>query len=351
MERKLASIRRIAEIKPIEKADAIEAVRVDGWWVVTKKGEFKVDDLVVYFEIDSWIPTEIAPFLTKPGHYPKEYEGVKGERLRTVKLRGQISQGLVLPVSVLPMEECTPYAGPWKEGDDVTATLGILKYEPPVSAQLAGQVEGSFPSFVRKTDQERIQNLPHWFERYRHLLWEVSIKLDGSSMTVYHNNGKTGVCSRNWDLKEDDNVSFWKVAKRLRLHEGLTRLGRNIALQGELIGEGIQGNPEKLHGQDFFVFDIWDIDQGRHCTSFERHTILDTLFGMGYEIKEVPIIQEAMPVFASYDTMDKLLAFAGAGPSLNTDIREGLVFKATQPIDGEVLSFKAINNTYLLKEK
>lgn len=156
MERKLASIRRIAEVKPIDKADAIEAVRVDGWWVVAKKGEFKVDDPVVYFEIDSWIPTEIAPFLTKPGHYPKEYEGVKGERLRTVKLRGQVSQGLVLPLNILSGEWCDCCEDcPYSEGDDVTDTLKIKKYEPPVPAQLAGTVKGLFPSFIRKTDQER----------------------------------------------------------------------------------------------------------------------------------------------------------------------------------------------------
>lgn len=98
--RKLASIRRIAEIVPIEGADAIEAVRVGGWWVVTKKDEFKVDDLCVYFELDSWVPTELAPFLSK-GREPREYEGIRGERLRTVKLMKTTSQGLVLPLSQL----------------------------------------------------------------------------------------------------------------------------------------------------------------------------------------------------------------------------------------------------------
>lgn len=104
-ERKLATIRRIAEVKSIEGADLIEAVRVDGWWVVAKKGEFPVDSLAVYMEVDSFVPTGIAPFLTKSGHEPKEYEGVKGERLRTVKLRGQLSQGLLLPISII--SKCT----------------------------------------------------------------------------------------------------------------------------------------------------------------------------------------------------------------------------------------------------
>ena len=98
MERQLATIRRIAEIKPIEGADVICSYRVDGWWVVGKKDEFKVNDLVVYFEIDSWIPHEIAPFLSK-GKEPREYNGIKGERLKTIKLKGSLSQGLILPLN------------------------------------------------------------------------------------------------------------------------------------------------------------------------------------------------------------------------------------------------------------
>ena len=236
-------------------------------------------------------------------------------------------------------------------GFDLTELLGILKYEPPVPAQLAGQVKSMFPGFIKKTDQERIQSLPEWFEQYKGVLWEVSIKLDGSSMTVYHRNGDTGVCSRNLDLQDEGSNTFWTVTKRYGILEALTKSGLNIALQGELIGEGIQGNPEKIKGQDFYVFDIWDIDKGRHATAHEREAILELLRTYGCELKHVPVIHEAYPVFASHDTMDKLLWFAGAGPSLSSAIREGLVFKAVSPINGEVLSFKAINNTYLLKER
>lgn len=95
MTRKLASIQRIEEIKDIENADAIQAYRVLGWWVVDRKGQHKVGDLVIYLEIDSWVPYELAPFLSK-GQEPREYNGVKGERLRTIKLRGTTSQGLLL---------------------------------------------------------------------------------------------------------------------------------------------------------------------------------------------------------------------------------------------------------------
>lgn len=135
--RKLASIQRIAEVKPIEGADLIEAYRVGGWWVVDSKGKYQVDDKVVYCEVDSWVPTEVAPFLSK-GKEPKEYNGVKGERLRSVKLRGQVSQGLFLPVSVcIEAFGCIPML---VEGQDVSEWVNIQKWEAPIPACLAGEV-------------------------------------------------------------------------------------------------------------------------------------------------------------------------------------------------------------------
>ena len=350
MERKLASIRHILAIDPIEGADKIEVATVGGWKVVVGKGEFQVGDPIVYLEIDSWVPTGLAPFLTKAGEEPREYEGVRGERLRTVKLRGQVSQGLILPLYVLANNKthCMD------EGSDVTEQLGVLKYEPPVPACLAGLAKGMFPSFVRQTDQERIQNLPEFFEEHKDLGFEVTVKLDGSSMTVYHHNGDTGVCSRKLDLKMDHNNSFWKVAHRLNLVELLKYLGINVAIQGELIGEGIQGNHEKLKGQELFVFDIWDIDAHRYMTRSERRDVLqalETLLPEGEHLHSVPVIHDDLKVFQAYPTMEELLAFAGAGPSLNAQIREGLVFKSTSLVNGETVSFKVINNKYLLKEK
>lgn len=338
VERKLASIQKVLEIRPIEGADSIEAIRINGWWVVSQKGEYQVDNPCVYLEIDSWVPTELAPFLSK-GREPREYGGVKGERLRTIRLRGQLSQGLVLPLTKLPI-------GSWNEGDDVTDILDIQKWEAPIPAQLAGQVKGLFPSFIRKTDQERIQNYTEYLTRYKDEPFEVSIKLDGSSMTVYQNDGVFGVCSRNLDLTEDATNSFWVTANRLNLRQILNHIGKNLAIQGELIGEGIQGNPEKLKGHNLYVFDIWDIDNGRYCTPTERQQILDLIPG----IQEVPVLERGFRVFEVYDTVDKLLAYSD-GPSLNASVREGLVFKSSNRINHDIVSFKVINNNYLLKEK
>lgn len=340
--RKLASIRKIDEIRPIEGADAIEAAVVGGWTVVVKKSEFKAGDLAVYIEIDSWVPTELAPFLSK-GNEPREYNGVKGERLRTVKLRGTTSQGLLLPITVTFWRD---------EGTDVTEPLGIQKWEAPVPARLAGDVEGPFPTEVPKTDQERIQNLTEELKVWKDnnaFTWEVTEKLDGSSMTVFVNGKREGVCSRNWALKETDSNSFWTVARRLGLIEKIRNTGRNLALQGELIGEGIQKNPYNIRGQDFRLFDIYDIDRGEYLTPFERRVFADT-----HGIKHVPLIMMEYVidgvvhiVQTNGSGVQGLLTLAEGKSMLNDKAeREGLVFKCNT-FGGP--SFKSISNRFLLK--
>lgn len=341
--RKLATIRRIDELRPIEGADAIECAVVGGWTVVVKKGEFVPGELAVYLEIDSWVPTELAPFLSK-GTEPREYNGVKGERLRTVKLRGQVSQGLLIRPSVVD-NAAFAVGGiefPPIEGLDISERLGIEKYEAPVPAQLAGQVRGNFPGFVSKTDQERIQNLTKELEQWQdnpQFTWEVTEKLDGSSMTVYVRDEDEGVCSRNLDLKLDENNSFWKVAIRENLIEKIRATGRNLALQGELIGEGIQKNPYGIKGQDFFVFDIYDIDLGDYMTPFERRVFCDT-----HKIKHVPVIAKEMVIG---EFVQGLLTMAEGKSMLNPNAeREGIVFKCNT-FGGP--TFKAISNKFLLK--
>ena len=206
--RKMASIRSIDNIEPITDADSIEVATVGGWKVVVKKGEFKTNDLVVYLEIDSWVPTSLAPFLSK-GKEPKVFNGVEGERLQTVKLRGQISQGLLLlPIDCTTISDGEGNVISVSEGDDVTEFLGIQKWERPLPTQLQGQAKGNFPSFIRKTDQERCQNLQkNIFVDWKDLEWEISLKLDGSSLTGYYNNGETGICSRNLELMDNDENS------------------------------------------------------------------------------------------------------------------------------------------------
>lgn len=332
-ERKLATIRRIAEVKAIEGAEFIEAVRVDGWWVVAKKGEFPVDSLAVYMEVDSWVPTAIAPFLTKSGHEPKEFEGIKGERLRTVKLRGQLSQGLLLPISILPITTVI------EVGNDVTEILGILKWERPISPQLVGLAKGNFPNFLRKTDQERVQNIGIQLQYYVNQTFEVTIKLDGSSCTIFSNGAEDGVCSRNLELKRDENNAFWRISLEYDIHKKIRAYGKNLAVQGELIAPNIQGNYEKVSKPEFYVFDIFDIDKQEYMLPSERQDFCKIL-----NIPHVPIIDKA---FSMIDNVDVLLDMAEGNGMNNGVKREGLVFKH----NSSEFSLKAISNSYLLKEK
>ena len=342
MTRKLARIAEITDIKPIQDADAIEcAVVENGWNVVVKKGEYQKGDLAIYCEVDSWIPHELAPFLSK-GHEPREYNGVKGERLRTMKLRGQVSQGLLLPTTILDEKGLWPLAGN-PVGFNLTAQLGIQKYEPPIPAQLAGEIKGVFPSFIPKTDQERCQNLyDEIFDEHYDESYEVSIKLDGTSCTIYHKNGEVGVCSRNWDLKETEGNTLWKCAHSQGIIEGLKELGRNLAIQGEVIGEGIQKNQEKIKGQKFYIFDVYDIDAGRYLNAQERYSVCDYFL----DTPHVPIIElRKVLVENNFKTIEDLLEYAD-GPSLNPQAkREGVVFKS---LDSD-FTFKAISNKWLLK--
>lgn len=330
--RKLASVRRIDSISSIPNADAIECATVGGWRIVVKKGEFREGDLAVYCEIDSWIPHELAPFLSK-GQEPREYNGVRGERLRTVKLRGQVSQGLLLPLSVISDRGQTVYH---VDGIDVSGVLGIQKWEAPVPANLAGDVRGVFPSFVPKTDQERIQNLTEEFKTWTDLVWEVTEKLDGSSMTVYYKDGDFGVCSRNWNLAESESNSMWQQARRYNLEQVLAQEG-NYAVQGEIVGEGIQGNLYRIRGQDFLVYDVFDIKEQRYLTPVERRNFVER-----NNLRHIPILLDNLATPAS---VENILMTAEGKSQLNKDTeREGLVFKSNG-----VVSFKAISNKFLLK--
>lgn len=370
--RKLATIRRIAGIQPIEGADAIEVATVDGWKVVIKRGEFKVGDLAVYFEIDSWVPHELAPFLSK-GSVPREYNGVKGERLRTVKLRGQVSQGLLLPVDHV---DGVPFITGWFhedgigtmvmvfEGQDVTECLNIQKWEAPIPAQLQGQAAGTFPtSLIPKTDQERIQNcfgeiqkrakrfatekvwnaetqtleehpvvLPEDFEEPT---YEVTLKLDGSSMTIFRWEGELRICSRNMELKiNEENKDNTFVAMALKIGD---KIPNGLAFQGEVMGEGVQGNREGFKGHRFFVFDIFDIRDHRYISPVGRRNMC---WNLGLE--HVPVLGED---WKAPKSVEEGLALA-EGPSINHKIREGLVWKCNEDPS---FSFKTISNAFLLK--
>lgn len=363
--RKLASIRKISDIQPIPDADAIQVATVDGWKVVVKRGEFKVGDLAIYLEIDSWVPHELAPFLSK-GSAPREYNGVKGERLRTIKLRGQVSQGLLLPIKVAwPEWTDENIAKHVSEGDDLTEAFNIQKWEAPIPAQLQGQAKGTFPtSLIPKTDQERIQNCfgsiqkrdglflteKFWNEELQEVqerdtvlpddfkkpTYEVTLKLDGSSMTIFRWEGELRVCSRNMELKiSEENAGNTFVKMALEIGD---KISEGFAFQGELMGEGIQGNREGFKGHKLFIFDIFDILMHEYVLAGERRSICG-MMGLDHVPLHGTNWNAPESVAAGLELAD--------GPSINHKIREGLVWKCNEDPS---FSFKTISNKFLLKD-
>jgi RNA ligase (TIGR02306 family) len=334
--RKLASIQIIKALDPIDGADAIERATVLGWQLVVKKGEFKPGDLAIYVEIDSILPD-------KP-----EFEFLRPRkmRIRTVRLKGQISQGICFPLSLLPDDF------PIVEDADCTRVLGITKYEPPIPACLSGVAKGRFPSFIPKTDETRVQVLQHLLDAYQGVLCYITEKLDGSSVTYYVNNGEFGVCSRNLELLEDDQNSLWKVARQLDVETKLRSVGRNLAIQGELIGEGIQSNKLKIRGQTAMFFNVFDIDTHEYLNYSSLVKLLESL--------ELPVVPLITDTYNLENEMEAIIKRATVKSLICPEVwAEGIVIRPVhEKIDQEFskelmnngrISFKAINPEFLLK--
>ncbi|MBX2877884.1 MAG: RNA ligase (ATP) [Saprospiraceae bacterium] len=325
--RQLASIQRIRKLEPIAGADAIVKASVLGWDVVVKKGEFQAGDLCVYCEIDSLLPDKPAfAFLQ-----------AYGMRIRTVRLRGQISQGICFPLSVLP-DGVEPV-----EGKEVTEALGVRKYEPPMPANLAGIAKGPFPAWFPKTDETRVQILQDRLDAFHGKACYVTEKLDGSSATYYWRDSEFGVCSRNLELLPDPKNSLWKFAEKTELAKKLSALDRDIALQGEIVGEGIQGNKYGIKGQTVYFFNAFDIQNYSYLGFQEFQALLST---MGLE--SVPVLERN---YALTNKIAELVQLSIGKSVLKPVRREGLVIRPLEEqrdAAGRV-SFKVINPEFLLK--
>lgn len=348
--RKLASIQSVSQIESIRNADAIERVRVLGWWVVCKKGEYAVGDQVVYCEIDALLPERPEfEFLRANCFKPAIVDGDKvvqpaGFRIRTVKIRGQVSQGICFPLSILP------------EGDqpgidtDVTEQLGIRKYEPPMPVGLSGRVKGAFPSFLSKTDETRVQVLETVLDENRGRDFVMTEKLDGSSFTAFLRDGEFGICSRNlWMEEADEANASARLAKSINLKSRLKMIqaefGFQPVVQGELIGPGVQKNKYKLKELQLHVFNLINLENLRCVDHADFGRILKQV-GLT-AVPEVGVLQLGHSV-------DELVELSIAKSVLNKDVqREGLVFRP--PVEqyettlGGRLSFKVINPKFLLK--
>jgi RNA ligase (TIGR02306 family) len=334
--RKLASIQKVVHVRPIEGADRIEAVGVLGWECVSKKGEFREGDPCVYFEIDSLLPEDARYEFLRGSSYRKDFGKY---RLRTVRLRRQVSQGLALPLSLFPE------AGGLPEGTDLTDVLGVEKYEPPVPAQIHGDARPfSWP--ISKTDEPRVQSEEGSLLLARLLgnPYYMSLKLDGTSCTyiVDPRDGEYHVCGRNYSYRRSPDHSFWKVSERYALEEKLRGLG--VALQGEIVGPGIQKNRMGLPHVDFYAFNVVDVRTGLRLHLDEAIRVAAEL-GVPF----VPVLERG-DCF-DYKASDLLEAAKGKYrdhfPDARKDQdREGIVVRSLCAS----VSFKAINNDFLLKD-
>ena len=362
-ERKLATIAKIRDIVQHTNADNLEIALIRDWKVVVKKGEFQAGDLCVYVEIDSVMPERPEfEFLA-----PRKY------RIKTTKLRGQVSQGIAFPLSILPKElfkvvkneeGLFTLGGKVMEiGMDVTEALGVEKYEEPIPACLGGIAEGRFPSHSIKTDEERIQNLTENFQNYHDwYTWTATEKLDGSSCTYTVYDDKFSVASRNLSLKENEKNSFWKFAREndieVKMRSYMSKRGlKALTMQGELIGEGIQKNKYHLKGQEVRFFRLFDPIAYKF---FDINNVRALCEIMG--LKWVPILEMDMTL---PDTIEELIAMADGRSELYDTAREGIVFVAESVIGGTDvetgesprpledyqgrLSFKVISNKFILK--
>jgi len=331
MSRKLASIQRIIDINPIEGADRIEVATILGWRVVIRKNEFKVNDLCVYFEVDSLIPL-------KPWSQFLEDKNKPGQpvRLRTIRLCKQLSQGLAVPISILDKDGMV-------EETDVTELLGIEKYEPIISAHLAGKVRGIFPALVPRTDEERLQSSPNLLTEFKGKKYVMTLKCDGTSGSFMNIEGDHHVCSRNLSLQDDGVNTYWKMYHKYNLKEVLDALG-DFAIQGEVCGPSIQKNRLGLKDQELFVFDVFDIRAGRRVC-FDRMIEICNQYGLS----TVPI--DSFGTF-EFETIDELIEYSNSRiyPS-NGLLAEGIVVRPMEEFYSEALSsrasFKVISNAFL----
>jgi len=374
-ERKLAHIEKITGISPIEKADKLELVVVLGWQCVVQKNEFKVGDLVVYCEVDSILPERPEFEFTRKYNF----------RIKTQKLRGVISQGLILPLTILPNND-RPMKWGYIEGGDVTSILGITKYLSPSEKLealeeaatinneknklkkfllrynffrrlfLSKKQKNSFPYWVVKTDEERIQNIPYVIEQFKDKEVYITEKIDyqSSSFTgkmisntfpiigkFLAKKFKFIVCSRNLVNNSKDSL-YGQIAIKYNL-ESILRKNPTLVIQGEQGNGKVQGNKYELKEPKMWVFNIIDYKQNYHFNRQEMER-----FCKDNKLDIVPLIKTCK-LSDIGSTVEDFVNFSKGNSVIKTDIkREGVVIRC---IEGgkKVLSFKVINPDFLLK--
>jgi RNA ligase (TIGR02306 family) len=337
---KLATIESIWNIRPHPNADSLELANVKGWQVVVPKNKYQNHELVVFISIDSILPIcEWSRFLVDP-----KKPDVK-PRIKTVRLRGEYSQGLVLSIN-----ECQLFNLP--EGMDVTSYLGVEKYVKPLPACLAGEALGGFPSHIApKTDEILLQNEPGLLKELEGVDCYWALKWDGSSCTfAVDSTGQFLVASRNLNLKDNKSNSFWSVAHKLGLPGSMLLLGSsrfaplnsmNWAIQGELAGPGIQQNTAKLPELTFMAFSLY-----RNRTRQSIAELMEICADLNIKCVEPNFLssKDAPKSIEDWQALADSARYPCGSPA------EGIVVRPATDVNSKILlgplSFKVINRNY-----
>ena len=345
--RKLASVQRIWKIEPIEGADRIELAHVLGWQCVVNKGQFQPMDIGVYFEIDSFLPIRPEFEFMRTSSYKKTDIMGEGFRLRTMRFRGQISQGLLLPLSQFP--EIPADA---EMGTDVTDLLGVRKWEIEERATTGGTVIGTLPYDIPHTDETRVQEEPELIQAFAGLEYYISTKMDGSSHSIGIDENGFHVTGHNYEYKDDGNSSFYELVKARGYREKMEAFAQEngltaLTIQGELCAPGIQRNRLRLSKPEWYVFTVRE--NGKRVG---LNRLLEVSAALGME--HVPIEEVGVDLPSKYPTVEALLERAD-GDYPNGGKKEGIVVRPTEPVFCPLisasLSMKIVSNKYLLKNE
>lgn len=347
----LATIQKIESLTPIEGADKIEVAQLQdlGWKVVVQKGLHQVGSLVCYIQIDTICPEAPWSEFLRDRHF----------RIRTIRLRKQVSQGLIVPLKDLGFDDSVQFFNVSAIGKDITEEIKVTKYEKPIPANLKGKIRGSFPThLVPKTDEPRIQNCSRILEELADVPVYITVKMDGTSATYVNFNGDGHVCSRNMDLKGPEERTFheqneaqtekpnvyWAMEQKYGILAKLKAKG-NFAVQGEICGEGIQGNRAGLKGVELFIFNVYSVDEHKYLNFSDMQLFCNEL-----GLQTVPILEYSTIITKRFDEV--LLMADGTYP--NGLPREGIVIRpcverTSEILKGERASFKVVSNVFLLK--
>ena len=345
MPMKLATFETITEILPIEGADRIELAKVQGWQSVIRKGDYKVGDGIIFVPID----TVLTPAEWNKHLWDKK-DPTKPIRVRTVKLRGVVSQGLIFPRSLISAQEIWDHMDDPDEDVSIAGMLGITKYEKPIPAQLAGQVKGDFPNqFISKTDEDNLLSNIAAFEELKQCTQvQITLKMDGTSVTyIKEENGDFRVCSRNLELKDTETNVYWQMARKYDLQNIMKP---STALQGEICGPGIQGNLAGLHEVQLFLFNYKNLKTDKY-TAIQQNNLHE--FSI-QSLQTVPLISRLHKGAFRYETLDSLQNWANILLYDNGQPAEGIVLRGLNEKDEYVfspalhkmLSVKIINQNY-----